>query len=80
VTEPFLLQALAITPAPPVLEAALAHHGALREQLGPIVTGRCAPTFLDSNDGRPSVDDEARARLDRIRAAADPDGRFAVLD
>jgi FAD/FMN-containing dehydrogenase len=80
VSEPFLLQALAITPAPPVLEAALAHHAALREQLGGIVTGRCAPTFLDSNDGRPSVGDEARARLDRIRAAADPRGRFAVLD
>jgi hypothetical protein len=80
VTEPFLLQALAITPAPGVLEAATAHHEALRAELRELITGRCAPTFLDANDGRTSGDESARQRLEEVRRAADPDGRFAVLD
>lgn len=80
VEEPFLLQALAITPAPGVLEAAVAHHAALRAELGDVITGRCAPTFLDSNDGRAGGDEHARRRLEEIRRAVDPEGRFAVLD
>lgn len=80
VQEPFLLQALAMTPAPGALEAAVTHHEALRAQLRGLITGRCAPTFLDANDGRTSGDEHARRRLEEVRRTLDPEGRFAVLD
>jgi FAD/FMN-containing dehydrogenase len=76
--EPFLLQALAIAPVPEVYAAAVEHHEALRAELGTLITGRCAPTFLDSNDGRPCADPEQLQRLAAIRRSADPDGRFLV--